>query len=189
MSEEIPENAEIPVITEEVVETMGPSADVVTQPIPTEIVEPEVIADPGFWLSLWHGYLVILDYALPALMIIGGIIVLRFLIWESLRFNYHHYLQYGEFVILWGDDGGNHEKAERRKKIAKDLKIMDDDFTSWMAALVMSLVVFAIHVVTALLWPVTMILVVPLAIVRLIGFRKRKKIAFTQKLKGEHLKE
>lgn len=182
MSEEIPENAEIPVITEEAVETMGP------HPLPTEIIEPEIIADPSIWLSMWDGYTFGLSYIFPAFMLLATYVALRHLLWESLRFNYHHYLKYGEFVLLWGDDGGNVTKRENRQELAKELKMMEDDFASWAASLCMSIFIYAVCAVIAVLWPFTIILVFPLIIVRLIGYRKRKKIVFVQKINGDHLK-
>ena len=122
------------------------------------------------------------------MMAIGGMIALRHLIWNSLRFNYLHYLEYGEFVICWGDEDGNVTKKENRKEIAKQIKC-DADFVAWFAALCMTAVCMAIHALIALLWPITVIIVMPMMAVRAIGYRKRKKISFTQKLKGEHLDE
>lgn len=136
--------------------------------------------------SIIQSYLAVLGWILPTMMIIGGYIVLRHIIWDSLRFNYYHYLKYGEFVLFWGDNDGDPELREQRKGIAKKLKI-DAYFVSWFAALSRSVVVFIGFVLTACLWPITFILVMPLGIVRLIGYRKRKKVVFTQKLKGEHL--
>ena len=173
--------------TQEIVETVEEVLEAPVETLPVEELPVEVIAEPGFWGSLWDGYLIGLDWLFPFVMAVGAYIVLRHLIWNSLRFNYHHYLECGEFVLAWGDDNNNIEKAERRKKIAKQLKIADADFTSWFAALCMTVVVLILHALIALLWPITIILVFPLALVRAIGYRKRRKIAFTQKLKGEHL--
>lgn len=144
----------------------------------------ELIVENSF--SVWQLYLTSLEWVVPAMMLIAGYIVLRHLIWGSLKFNYHHYLQHGEFVLLWGDDGDDHTKKQIRIDLAKELKI-EADFASWFAALAMSLFLLIMWAATAYLWPITCILVIPLMIVRLIGYRKRQKIEFTQKLKGEHL--
>jgi len=173
------ETQEIAEIIEEVVEAPLPVETVPIEELPVEAVV-DVIH------PLWDGYLTVLDFFLPMLLVIGGYIVLRHLIWGSLKFNYHHYLQYGEFVLCWGDDDNDHEKKERRLKIAKEHKC-EADFVSWFAALLMSAVVLFLFAIIAISWPVTVILVLPLMVVRGIGYRKRKKIEFTQKLKGEHL--
>jgi hypothetical protein len=157
--------------------------------LPVEAIPVEVVADPGFWLSSWNGYVFGLEWVFPFMMIIAAYISLRHLIWNSLRFNYLHYIAHGEFVLAWGDDGGNVTKKERREKIAKDIKMHEDDFASWFAALCMSLVAIVVCGLIALAWPITIILVFPLMAVRAIGYRKRRKVAFTQKLKGEHLNE
>ena len=65
----------------------------------------------------------------------------------------------------------------------------DGDFVAWFAALCMTMICMAAHALIAVFWPITIILVLPLMAVRAIGYRKRKKISFTQKLKGEHLNE
>lgn len=169
--------------TQEITEVVEGALDAAAT-IPVETVE--AIAEPGFWSSFWNIYLIGLDWFFPIMMVIGGYIVLRHLMFNSLRFNYRHYLEYGEFVICWGDDGNNNEKKDRRLRISKEIKA-EEDFVSWLAALLMSLVVLAIAAAIAYLWPITIVLVMPLMLVRLIGYRKRKKIAFTQKLKGEHL--
>jgi len=83
--------------------------------LPIEEIPVEVITEPGLWSSLWDGYLIGLDWIFPIVMIIARYIVFRHLIWNSLRFNYLHYLEYGEFVIFLGDDGDNYEKAEHLK--------------------------------------------------------------------------
>ena len=90
--------------TQEIVETVeevleAPVETVPVEELPVEELPVEVIADPGFWTSLWDGYLLGLDWIFPAIMVIGSYIVLRHLIWNSLRFNYRHYLECGEFVL------------------------------------------------------------------------------------------
>ncbi len=175
---------EIVEMVEEQLEAIVEAAPV--EELPIEELPVEALADPGFWTSLWHGYLIGLDWIFPFIMVIGTYIVLRHLIWNSLRFNYRHYLECGEFVLCWGDDGNQEKKKDLRLKIAKEIKC-EEDFVSWFAALLMTAVVLVIHALIALAWPITIILVMPLALVRLIGYRKRKKISFTQKLKGEHL--
>ena len=181
------ETQEIAEVVEEVVEAPveAPVEAIETVEIPIEELPVELI-DPGFWISTWHGYLFGLDWIFPFMMVIGGYIVLRHLMWNSLRFQYLHYLEYGQFVLLWGDDDGDATKRENRKEIAKQLKC-DADFVPWFAALLMSMLCMAVHALIAVFWPITIILVLPLMAVRAIGYRKRKKISFTQKLKGEHL--
>lgn len=171
-------------MTEEVLETIKEVTTEVGLPAPLECVA-ETIAETGFSFFYWYGE--ILFWFLPAVMIVGGYIVLRHLIWGSLLFNYHYYLEYGSFVLLWGD-GDDIKYKERRLKLATELKI-EADFASWFAALAMSGFILIMCLLTGYLWPITVIFVVPLALVRLIGYRKRKRINFTQKLKGEHLKD
>ena len=185
MEEEIQEIAEV--IIEEVVETPVPVEAAPIETIPVEELPVEVVADPGFWTNAWHGYLFGLDWIFPFMMMIAAYISLRHLIWDSLRFNYHHYLECGEFVLAWGDDGHNIEKKERRKKIAKQIRMTEPDFAAWFAALAMTAVVFVVCSLIGLAWPITIIFVFPLMIVRAIAYRKRRKIAFSQRLKGEHL--
>jgi len=174
--------------TQEIVEIVEEQLEAIIEAAPVEELPVEAIADPGFWSSVWDGYVFGLDWLFPLIMVIGAYIVLRHLIWNSLRFNYRHYLECGEFVLCWGDDGNSNEKKERRIKIAKEIKA-DEDFVSWFAALIMTVVVLIIHALIALAWPITIVLVMPLALVRLIGYRKRRKIEFKQKLNGDHLKK
>ena len=152
-------------------------ADGVGPPVPVEGIETSFSILQGYWLGL--------DIIFPALMVIGGYIILRHLIWASLIFNYHHYLEHGNFVILWGDDS-DPKKKDQRITIAKKLKV-EADLVSWCAALGMTVFVLIMVLVGAYAWPVILVFVMPLGIVRLIGRRKRKKIEFTQKLKGSHL--
>jgi hypothetical protein len=182
------ETQEIAETVEEVIEAPAAEVAEIVEELPVEELPAEVIADPSNWSLAWDGYLIGLDWLFPFLMAVAAYIILRHLIWNSLRFNYHHYLECGEFVLCWGDDGGNHEKKERRLALSKTLDC-EEDFVSWFAALTMSLVVIAIHVLIALAWPITVILVFPLATVRLIAYRKRQKIAFKQKLNGDHLRK
>ena len=116
MVEETQEITEIAEVVEEVVE-----APVEAIEIPIEEIPVEVLADPGFWTSLWHGYVFGLEWIFPFMMAIAAYISLRHLIWNSLRFNYLHYIEHGEFVLAWGDDGGNETKKKRREKIAKKI--------------------------------------------------------------------
>lgn len=163
-------------MTEKIIEIWP--ADGFGPPVPVEGIEIS--------FSFWQGYWYIFDWILPALIVIGGYIILRHVIWNSLIFNYHHYLEYGTFVIFWGDDASDSTKREQRITIADKLKIQSD-MVSWCAALVMTAAILIMFIITAYLWPIMLIFVAPLIIVRLIGYHKRKKIAFTQKLKGEHL--
>lgn len=176
------ETQEITEVVEGVVETV-PVEELLVQELPVEI-----IADLGFWITSWNVYTFVLDWFFPTMLIIGGFIALRFLIWNSLKFNYYHYLKHGEFVLAWGDDGNEQEKINRRKKIARDIKC-DPDFVSWFGALLMSVVVLVGHGLIALFWPITIILILPLMAVRAIGYRKRRKIVFVQKINGDHLNE
>ena len=168
--------------TQEIVETVEQVVDV--SALPAEIIEEVVEASS----PIMDIYFIGLEWLVPMMMVIGSYIVLRHLIWNSLKFNYHHYLECGEFLLCWCDDGGKHVKQEIRERLSKELKC-EKEFVSWFAALLMSAIVLAIHFFIALLWPVTIIFVLPLMIVRGLAYRKRQKIEFTQKLKGDHLNE
>lgn len=152
-----------------------------------EVYGPPVsseIVDAGW--TFMGIYLDVLSYSLPLFMLIATYICLRHLIYESLRFNYRHYLKYGEFVLLWGERD-DPDRTTHRKEIAKEMKVTEDDFLPWFSSLAMSVIVFLFLLAVVFLWPITFIIIVPLLIVRGFAYRKRQKISFTQKLKGEHL--
>jgi len=152
-----------------------------------EIVETVVTTvDVESAMSFLQIYMTGMHYATILALCVAGYIVIRHLMYDSLRFNYRYYLEYGEFVILWPMDG-EQKKKDQIQKIIKENNIETSEFVSWLGALIMGLFVTAILLVVAVAWPLTIVTVVPPLIVRGLAYRKRQKINFTQKLKGDHL--
>lgn len=160
-----------------------------TEEITTPTVEAIVTAvETDAASTLSQIYFVGLHYAMILMLLFATYLIIRHLVYESLKFNYHYYLEHGEFVIVWPMDG-EQKKAERIAAIANANGIADITFVSWCGAMTMSLVIAVTFALTAVAWPITAFTTLPLLILRCIAYRKRQKIAFTQKLKGDHLEK
>jgi hypothetical protein len=161
----------------------------VTEEITTPTVEAIVaVVETDATSILSQIYFVGLYYAMILMLLCATYIVIRHLVYESLKFNYHYYLAHGEFVIVW--PGENEQtKAARITAIAKANNINDITFISWGATIIMSVVIIAVCSFIAVAWPITTFTTLPLLILRLVAYKKRRKITFTQKLKGNHLEK
>lgn len=160
-----------------------------TEEITTPTVEAIVaVVETDATSILSQIYFVGLYYAMILMLLCATYIVIRHLVYESLKFNYHYYLAHGEFVIIWPTDN-EQTKTARIAAVAKANKINDITFISWGATIIMSVVIIAVFSFIAVAWPITTLTTLPLLILRAIAYRKRQKIAFTQKLKGDHLEK
>lgn len=150
------------------------------------VTDVATTVDAEATMSLLQIYFTGSHYAVILSLCISAYIVIRHLMYDSLRFNYHYYLKHGEFVFIWPLDGET-KKREQIIKIAKDNNIDAVEFVSWVGTLIMSSGVTAGLLLIAVAWPLTIVTVVPPLVVRGLAYRKRQKISFTQKLKGDHL--
>lgn len=140
----------------------------------------------NFWAILdsgWGWYWMITkSYAIPGGLIIMSAIAL-YIMGASLRLNYHYYIKHGQFVFFTGE--GTREYKKKITEVSQEHKIsLDDDLLPWIQALIGIGLQAIIVLLFAFIWPLTLITVMPLAVVRLIAFRKRKKTLFVQKLEG-----
>lgn len=142
-----------------------------------------------FWQTLGNGWnwywFVTKNYAISTgiIMMIGTI---SYVLFSSLKLNYYYYIKHGQ-VVLFCDVSTEHDYKARIKKIAKEHNIwFDHEFLPWIQAFIFSIISCVVIFLLALIWPITSITVLPLFIVKLIAYRKRKKIVFLQKLEGKN---
>ena len=141
-----------------------------------------------FWEMLGNGWnwywFVTKAYAISSSIILM-VATTAYILFYSLRLNYHHYLKHGYFVFFCdGTAGAMYDQIE---SIAKKHNIwLDPEFLPWVHAFVTSVVMCFVIFVLSLIWPITLIIILPLIIIRLIAYRKRRKIVFLQKLEGKN---
>lgn len=143
------------------------------------------ITSPDFWATLGNGW----DWYwmwTKAVAIPGGFLIMFcitiYILAISLRFNYHYYIKHGEFVLYL--DAGDH-RNNSIKDIVKQYKIgVDNDLLPWFQALIAIGIQAGLIFILSLVWPIASITILPLALVRLIAYRTRKKTLFLQKLEG-----
>jgi len=110
--------------------------------------------------------------------------------WRCIRFNYHYYIEYGDYRLGWTLNTG--ERTKIRSILDKlgyesttDNSNIDYMDTSWFGFLSMWLLGTAVMFLGALAWPFTLIVFGPNILTELIAIRPRKKKIFEKKLKGE----
>lgn len=112
-----------------------------------------------------------------------AIIVSLYYIFQSLRFNYHYYIRYGEFLIRIVDNH-DYKALERMGEIKNQMRYTGP--VEWLLVLLVSIGAIVCGGLLAAVWPVAAIAILPLAITRLLASRKRTKAVFTEKLKGTY---
>ena len=111
---------------------------------------------------------------------------------QSLRFNYHLYVTHGQFAFWTVDEGG--KTWNQRKEVAEKLKFLtrggktelaDTDlmFLAWWPVSLVCLTVWTAFAISGFLWPIVLFAGLPFFTIRLIAYRKRKKVVFVDKLK------
>lgn len=110
--------------------------------------------------------------------------------WRCIRFNYHYYVEYGDYRLGWALDSGERTKIHfilnklGYKSTTDDISTDYMD-TSWFGFLAMWLLGTAVMALGALLWPITLIVFGPNILTELVAHIPRKKKIFEKKLKGE----
>lgn len=102
----------------------------------------------------------------------------------SIRFNYHLYVEYGEFAWTKADTGA---REDIRTEIAEKLKLPKNDITdyAWFPSLWMPALATVIVMIGVIAWPAVAVTAGPQGLIALLAWRKRKKRVFEKKLKGE----
>lgn len=125
-----------------------------------------------------------LHYLIP-IIIVAGILLSLLAGIVTLRFCYYFYLVHGK--ILWDTANDNHTEVlavTNEYKIKPSAGILD--------AIAVTGIIISTAIVAALIWPVTLILLIILSPIMLypIFFQERhKKIKFKMKLKGSNKKD
>lgn len=109
--------------------------------------------------------------------------------WQSIRVNYHHFIEYGEFVLFPTDESDiNRQMKEIIRKF--DYAIVQNgsitEFT-WLGCLGYLLIGGLFFTVLVFIWPISWILFGPDIAVELIAAKKRKKKIFEKKLQGKNV--
>ena len=145
-----------------------------------EAAQAEVDAEPWLPFVIYKWGLLIAGI-LGAVFAVGGTVVM---IWKSMRFNYYLYVEYGEFAYAKTDSSS---ESNRREEVAKkynfDFKDVDD--YAWFVALGYSALACVVLTIMVFLWPIALIVLGPELFTMAIAYRKRKKMVFEKKLKGE----
>ncbi len=117
---------------------------------------------------------------------IYGIVGTAVALWKSCKFNYHLYIEYGEFAY---GKATNLDEEHMRDEIAKKIKYetKDTDDYSWFRAVGFSLLGLLILTLCAILWPIALFVFGPELLTSAVAYRKRKKMIFEKKLKGENV--
>lgn len=123
------------------------------------------------------------------LAIVGWLYVAIKSMWQSIRVNYHHFIEYGEFVLFPTDESDiNRQMKEIIRKF--DYAIVQNgsitEFT-WLGCLGYLLIGGLFFTVLVFIWPISWILLGPDIAVELIAAKKRKKKIFEKKLQGKNV--
>ena len=149
---------------------------------------PETVeAEHGLMFYIW-------GWGVIACWVVCGIIAFVVTViglTQSLRFNYHLYITHGQFAFWSVDEGG--KTWNQRKEVAEKLKFLtknsepttDTDllFLAWWPLNLLVLAVWAAFAIGGLIWPIVLFAGLPFFSIRLIAYRKRKKVVFIDKLK------
>ena len=125
--------------------------------------------------DIGYDYISLLFFGTAALLVI-------ITLYRSLRFNYYYYLKYGEVVIILSD-GNDTDKKDKVKDLAHTLNLYPWSCLPWIAALFGCILIIFLAGMMSVLWPVALVVVVPMLLVRALGYRKRQKFVFQQCLK------
>ena len=155
----------------------------------SEAVQEEAEREPGpveMFIVKAYGIGFIITGILAA---VGWLYVAIKSMWQSIRVNYHHFIEYGEFVLFPTDDGDiNRQMKEIIRKF--DYAIMQNgsitEFT-WVGCLGYLLIGGLFFTVLVFIWPISLILFGPDIAVELIAAKKRKKKIFEKKLQGKNV--
>ena len=155
----------------------------------SEAVQEEAEREPGpveMFIVKAYGIGFIITGILAA---VGWFYVAIKSMWQSIRVNYHHFIEYGEFVLFPTDESDiNRQMKEIIRKF--DYAIMQNgsitEFT-WVGCLGYLLIGGLFFTVLVFIWPISLILFGPDIAVELIAAKKRKKKIFEKKLQGKNV--
>lgn len=147
-----------------------------------EVVETEFSMAERIWAV---GALIFL--VLGAAISIGIFVMMG---WRCIRFNYHYYIEYGDYRLGWELESGERTKIQFILNKLGCESTTDDtgtDYmdTSWFGFLAMWFVATLVIIIGAILWPLTVIVLGPNLLTELVANGPRKKKIFEKKLKGE----
>jgi hypothetical protein len=127
--------------------------------------------------EFFEAYVTVAHFLTPIFAGIG-IGICLWVLSMSLRFTYLYFVQTGK-MVLWGAENRNIEEVWVRKLDRRGLPF------GWGLALTISGFVILATWVSIWIWPITVLVTLPMLCIVLLGWRARKKTAFLQKLKGE----
>jgi hypothetical protein len=151
----------------------------------SKAVQEEAEREPGLLMKIYTiGFILT-----GSLAIASWLYIAIKTMWQSIRVNYHHFIEYGEFVIFPTDDGDiNRQMKEIIRKF--DYAIVQSgsitEFT-WLGCLGYLLIGGLFFTVLVFIWPISWILFGPDIAVELIAAKKRKKKIFEKKLQGKNV--
>lgn len=142
-----------------------------------------------FWGTIGNGWswywTTTKNYAIST-GVVMMMITASYIMFCSLRFNYHYYIKHGKFALFCEGDSEPEYKI-RINSVAEELNIQSNCiFLPWVQAFIATVIVCVVIFLLSLIWPITSIAILPLVVIRLIAYRKRRRIAFLQKLEGKN---
>jgi hypothetical protein len=169
------EKAEHLALMQRIVETVQDELQVEEEPEP----EPNLIWEAIKHIYVWGMFI----SGIIAVML--GIVLTSFMLLRSLIFNYNLYVQHGLFAFVNDKDYDVDELRKDAKSLSKYTTKADIDELPWWNAIGFSLIGCIIFVAAAVAWPAVLVAFGPQLIINVVALRKRKKVVFQKKLKGE----
>lgn len=141
----------------------------------TEQVEPTAFME---YISLY--WMIATTYISPGFLVLC-IGFCLWMIWQSMKFNYHYYIKHGELVIFVPNKGSDTEYHVQQ--LCKE-KEYDEEYSAWAFTLFLCLIVLIVGQIIAFLWPISIIIFLPMMTVWFLARPKRKRAVFMSKLQG-----
>lgn len=138
----------------------------------------EETVEVGWWVVYWG---ITSGYIMPAMLVLSSLFSL-WMIFQSLKFNYYHYIKFGEFVVLIPSKG---TEAERDMQMISRETGVDEDYAAWLFTLLLCSLVTGAGQIASVIWPISLVVILPMTLVWLLARTKRKKAVFVDKLQGE----